>query len=112
MAKHRSRPHWTSYVGQFLLYTAISGTMGLLVFLAATESAQRQVQTPISTVSPLVRDTPPPTTPAPAREEPFEYASCRDADEDNALPLTKGERGYGKALDSDEDGKACENYGG
>lgn len=44
------------------------------------------------------------------KPESFEYATCASASKAGALPLRKGKPGYSKSLDTDNDGRACENY--
>ncbi|HET6954836.1 MAG TPA: excalibur calcium-binding domain-containing protein [Acidimicrobiales bacterium] len=52
---------------------------------------------------------PPPTEPPPPTTEPAPYyANCREAWRAGALPLDRGDPGYGPHLDADGDGRACE----
>lgn len=39
------------------------------------------------------------------------YASCRDAFQDGRSNIRRGEPGYRRPLDADDDGLACEPYG-
>jgi Excalibur calcium-binding domain len=52
--------------------------------------------------------TEPPTTAPPTTEPPPEYRNCWEALRAGALPLERGEPGYGPHLDDDGDGRACE----
>ena len=38
------------------------------------------------------------------------YASCREAIQDGAAPIYRGQTGYREYLDADNDGIACEAY--
>lgn len=40
------------------------------------------------------------------------YASCREAFQDGRANIRRDEPGYRRALDADNDGLACEPYGG
>jgi hypothetical protein len=64
------------------------------------------VPPPTTTTPPEV---PPPTPPpAPPTTEPPRYRNCLEALFDGALPLREGDPGYGRHLDRDGDGEACE----
>jgi hypothetical protein len=39
------------------------------------------------------------------------YASCREAFQDGRANIRRGEPGYRRPLDADDDGLACEPYG-
>lgn len=70
---------------------------------------------PPTTEPPTTMTAPPPTTAAPAppppapptTEAPY-HRSCAEAAMAGALPLHRGEPGYGEHLDGDRDGEACE----
>jgi hypothetical protein len=65
------------------------------------------VRTTTTTAAPPAA--PPPTEPPPpTTEAPEAYRNCRQAFLDDALPLYRGEPGYGPHLDGDGDGEACE----
>jgi hypothetical protein len=53
----------------------------------------------------------PSPTPSPLPTQPHVYFhDCEDAAKAKALPLHRGDPGYRSGLDSDRDGKACENF--
>lgn len=43
---------------------------------------------------------------------PVYYATCREAFQDGRANIRRGEPGYRRELDADDDGKACEPYVG
>jgi hypothetical protein len=62
----------------------------------------------------LPRATPTPTaipSPKPTATSQPVYKTCEEADKADALPLREGDPGFNKKLDTDRDGKACENFG-
>lgn len=44
--------------------------------------------------------------------DPVFYSGCREVRAAGAAPLNRGEPGYRSAMDGDDDGIACESYGG
>lgn len=60
---------------------------------------------PTTTIPPTTAT---PTTAPPTTEPPPEYRNCWEALRAGALPLERGEPGYGPHLDDDGDGRACE----
>ena len=61
--------------------------------------------TTVTTTPPIV---PPPTEPSPPTTEEVRYRDCFQAWLAGALPLRRGDPGYGPHLDRDGDGEACE----
>jgi hypothetical protein len=73
--------------------------------------APKPLQIDAPPAEPFVAVTP---TPAPVDKAPVpakvRYKSCEEVAELKKLPLLKGQPGYRKGLDTDGDGRACENY--
>jgi Excalibur calcium-binding domain len=63
---------------------------------------------PATTAPPTTPATAPPSTPPTTRPGEPQYRTCLDALMAGALPLRRGDPGYSRHLDDDNDGTACE----
>lgn len=97
-------------VGAIVVILTVSG-----VFWASDPAPRGIEKPPLRTVTPpqpAVRTPAPSSSPAattpPPKPKPFK--DCEEAEKADAFPLRKGDPRYSLKLDTDRDGRACENY--
>jgi Excalibur calcium-binding domain len=90
--------------------TTLPPTTTTTVPPTTTTVARTTTTSAVPPAAPPPTEPPPPPTqpPPPTTEAPQAYRNCRQAFLDDALPLYRGEPGYGPHLDGDGDGEACE----
>jgi hypothetical protein len=119
-ARHRADDGLLWFLARLLWYLALvavvftiaTGWNALVDPVEPAPTRAAVVNVPAPTLTPPVTPQPKPSASAKPSPEPFEYATCEDASKAKALPLRKGDAGYSRSLDTDRDGRACENYDG
>jgi hypothetical protein len=85
-----------------------AAAMGLTLGFAGTTLLFPAVDKPAQGVNRLVSETSASSSAMPTSTDVFDYPNCSAVRAAGRAPLKRGQPGYGRHLDADGDGRACE----
>jgi hypothetical protein len=116
--RHREEDELLFKVARAISIVAVAFIIGFVIFVGMRQSYApsgyvpdevRNLQLETVKPSPTVSARVGPATPTPS-PQPVKFDSCEEAARAEAFPLKRGEPGYNSKLDTDDDGRACENF--